>query len=140
MRQYLPNKHHKWDFKFFVLCGVSGFANNLELYSGQENDEIKRHDCETDLGASLNVVVRLCRVVPNPEDPLPLTTTSFALVCIRLASWPLSFVCFMTYDILMRTNKFETGLCLVINCQMILATDLPGFVRYNSMQVGVSAR
>ncbi|KAJ8926143.1 hypothetical protein NQ314_021516 [Rhamnusium bicolor] len=65
MRQYLPKKPHKWGFKFFVLCGVSGFAYNLELYSGQENDKINKLDNEPDLGESSNVVVRLCRVVPK---------------------------------------------------------------------------
>ncbi|XP_065324673.1 uncharacterized protein LOC135931467 [Gordionus sp. m RMFG-2023] len=48
----MPMKPHKWGFKFFILCGVSGFAYDFELYSGQENDSEKRPTTEPDLGAS----------------------------------------------------------------------------------------
>lgn len=65
LKQYLPNKPHKWGFKFFVLCGVSGYAYNFEMYSGQENAEKDRLINELDLGASANVVVRLTRIVPK---------------------------------------------------------------------------
>jgi hypothetical protein len=46
-----------------VLCGVSGYAYDFEIYTGQENDEDKRFDDEQDLGASPNVVVRLSRKI-----------------------------------------------------------------------------
>lgn len=62
LKQYLPLKPHKWGFKFFVLCGQSGFAYNFEIYSGQENTQLMN---EPDLGASSNVVVRLCRMIPT---------------------------------------------------------------------------
>lgn len=26
LKQYMPFRPHKWGYKFFVLCGVSGFA------------------------------------------------------------------------------------------------------------------
>ncbi|GFT52930.1 piggyBac transposable element-derived protein 1 [Nephila pilipes] len=57
MKQYLPRKLHKREFKFFVLCGISGFAYKLELYSDQENNEKYRQKGEPDLGASANVVI-----------------------------------------------------------------------------------
>lgn len=69
MKQYLPMKPHKWGFKLFVLCGVSGYAYNFELYSGQENNEAQRVDAsEPDLGASANVVVRLSRIIPRNQN------------------------------------------------------------------------
>ncbi|GFR28261.1 DDE_Tnp_1_7 domain-containing protein [Trichonephila clavata] len=34
--QYLPNKHHKWCFKLFVLCSFFGYAYSFEIYSGKQ--------------------------------------------------------------------------------------------------------
>lgn len=65
MKQYLPMKPHKWGFKLFVLCGVSGFAYRFEIYSGQENDDYRRNVSEPDLGACANIVVRLARIIPK---------------------------------------------------------------------------
>lgn len=65
LKQYLPMKPHKWGYKFFVLCGVSGFSYNFEMYSGQENNDVNRYSWEPDFGASGNVVVRLCRIIPK---------------------------------------------------------------------------
>lgn len=66
LKQYIPMKPHKWGYKVFVLCGISGYAYDFELYSGQENCAIDRlaHN-EPDLGASSNVVVRLSRCIEN---------------------------------------------------------------------------
>ncbi|GFY56842.1 DDE_Tnp_1_7 domain-containing protein [Trichonephila inaurata madagascariensis] len=63
IKQYLAIKPHKWGFKFFVLCGISGFAYKLEIYSGQENNEKYRQKGEPDLGASANVVIQLARII-----------------------------------------------------------------------------
>lgn len=63
--QYIPMKPHKWGFKFFVLSGVSGYTYDFEIYTGQENDVSKRQDCEPNIGASSNVVIRLLRNVPK---------------------------------------------------------------------------
>ncbi|XP_065318907.1 piggyBac transposable element-derived protein 3-like [Gordionus sp. m RMFG-2023] len=68
LKQYMPMKPHKWGFKFFILCGVSGFAYDFELYSGQENDSEKRPATEPDLGASSNIVVRLSRTIPINQN------------------------------------------------------------------------
>lgn len=66
LKQYMPEKPHKWGYKLFVLSGVSGFAYNVEVYTGLENDPILRAEKgEPDLGGSSNVVVRLARVIPN---------------------------------------------------------------------------
>lgn len=69
MKQYLPMKPHKWGFKLFVLCGVSGYAYDFEIYSGQENNDKQRIDAgEPDLGAAANVVVRLARSIPKNQN------------------------------------------------------------------------
>ena len=63
INQYLPSKPHKWRYKIYVLCGISGFAYDFELYAGQENAANKRLANEPDLGASSNIVVRLSRKI-----------------------------------------------------------------------------
>ncbi|GFS66291.1 DDE_Tnp_1_7 domain-containing protein [Nephila pilipes] len=68
MKQYLPMKPHKWGFKFFVLCGILGFAYKLELYSDQENNEKYRQKGEPGLGASANVVIRLARIISRNKN------------------------------------------------------------------------
>jgi len=68
LKVYMPNKPHKWGYKFFVLSGASGFAYNFEFCSGQENNSESRKASEPDLGASANVVMRLSRVIPNNQN------------------------------------------------------------------------
>ncbi|XP_060858925.1 piggyBac transposable element-derived protein 3-like isoform X1 [Metopolophium dirhodum] len=66
LKQYLPLKPHKWGYKLFVLCGVSGYGYNFEIYTGNENKEDERiiHN-EPDFGATGNIVVRMTRMVPE---------------------------------------------------------------------------
>ncbi|CAK1580646.1 unnamed protein product [Parnassius mnemosyne] len=63
LKQYLPNKPHKWGFKLYVLCSVFGFAYKFEIYSGQ--DISTRPEGEPDLGSTNNIVLRLTRDVPR---------------------------------------------------------------------------
>lgn len=65
LKNYLPLKPHKWGYKLFVLCGVSGFAYKFEIYTGTENNSTNRPPNEPDLGASSNVVVRLASDIPR---------------------------------------------------------------------------
>lgn len=65
LRQYMPNKPHKWGIKLFVLCDSSGYAYRFEVYNGA-GDNIRLPGCP-DLGASANVVVRLSQTVPDME-------------------------------------------------------------------------
>lgn len=68
LKQYLPQKPHKWGYKLFILAGVSGFCYHAEIYSGLENDTITRGQLgEPDLGPSANVVMRLARNIPNDQ-------------------------------------------------------------------------
>jgi len=66
LKQYLPLKPHKWGYKLFVLCGVSGYGYNFEIYTGNENKEDERIiRNEPDFGATGNVVVRMTRMIPE---------------------------------------------------------------------------
>lgn len=62
LRMYMPDKPHKWGFKFFVLCNSDGYCYDFEIYSGKETGLIHN---EKNLGASSNVVVRLARTIPS---------------------------------------------------------------------------
>lgn len=61
LRQYMPNKPHKWGIKLFVLCDSYGYAYRFEIYSGAGDNVILPG--EPDLGASANIVVRLTNTV-----------------------------------------------------------------------------
>ncbi|CAG5028360.1 unnamed protein product [Parnassius apollo] len=50
------------------MCDDKGFAYDFEIYSGAENDPELRLPDECDLGASSNIVVRLCRSVPRNQN------------------------------------------------------------------------
>lgn len=63
LRQYMPNKPHKWGVKLFVLCDSYGFAYKFEIYHGAGDNTILP-GCP-DLGASSNIVVRLSQTVPD---------------------------------------------------------------------------
>ena len=66
LKQYMAKKPHKWGYKMFVLSGVSGFAYNLELYAGKDDNVLM--DGEVDCGAGSNVVIRLARTVPSDKN------------------------------------------------------------------------
>lgn len=51
LKQYLPLKPHQWGYKLFVICGVSRYANNFEIFAGNENNADERLNYEEpDLG------------------------------------------------------------------------------------------
>lgn len=56
LKQYLPDKPHKWGYKLYVLYDDDNFSYKLEIFTGQENWEKFRLPNEPDLGASSNVV------------------------------------------------------------------------------------
>lgn len=62
LKQYLPNKPHKWGFKLFLLCSISGYAHKFEVYVGENNIQEPN---EPDLGVTGNVVVRLVKMIPR---------------------------------------------------------------------------
>ena len=61
LKQYNPQKPHKWGYKDFILAGVSGFCYDFEIYAGGQ-DNVMVED-EIDCGASGNVVIRLSRSI-----------------------------------------------------------------------------
>lgn len=63
LRQYMPNKPHKWGVKLFVLCDSHGFAYRFEIYNGAGDNAILPG--MPDLGATANVVVRLAQTIPE---------------------------------------------------------------------------
>lgn len=63
LRQYLPNKPHKWGVKFFVSCDSQGYAYRFEIYNGASDNVILPG--APDLGSTSNVVVRLSQTVPD---------------------------------------------------------------------------
>ena len=63
MKQYNPEKPHKWAFKVFVLSCVSGFGNKFEIFTGA-SDNVYAPD-ESKLGTSSNVVVKFVRHSPE---------------------------------------------------------------------------
>lgn len=63
IRQYMPNKPHKWGIKLFVLCDTSGFCYSFEVFGGAGDNVVQAGN--PDLGASSNVVIRLPQIVPE---------------------------------------------------------------------------
>ena len=63
LKRYNAAKPHKWGYKAYVMCGASGFAYDLEIDVGKDNNLLS--DEERDCGASGNVVIRLSRNVPE---------------------------------------------------------------------------
>ncbi|XP_061728471.1 LOW QUALITY PROTEIN: piggyBac transposable element-derived protein 4-like [Cydia pomonella] len=62
MKQYLPNKPHKWGFKLFVLCSLSGYAYRFIIYSGKDLEPLQPG--EADVGVVGNTVIKLSRGIP----------------------------------------------------------------------------
>lgn len=63
LRQYMPNKPHKWGIKLFVLCDSFGYAYKFEIYNGAGDNKIL--EGQPDLGATANVVIRLSQSIPD---------------------------------------------------------------------------
>ncbi|XP_064461536.1 piggyBac transposable element-derived protein 3-like isoform X2 [Ornithodoros turicata] len=66
LKQYNPKKPCKWGYKAFVLCGVSGFCYEIEIFAGAQTNAVPSGF--PNLGLSSNVVTRLCRTVPNHRN------------------------------------------------------------------------
>lgn len=63
MKQYLPNKPHKWGFKLFALCSLAGYCYNFIIYSGSDKEPMLNN--EPDIGVTGNTVIKLTRSVPR---------------------------------------------------------------------------
>ena len=58
LRQYPPKKPHKWGFKGWARCGVSGIMYEFEVYTGKQKDN-------KDVGKVGSVVKRLVSNLPK---------------------------------------------------------------------------
>ncbi|KAK3931897.1 LOW QUALITY PROTEIN: PiggyBac transposable element-derived protein 3 [Frankliniella fusca] len=68
LRQYMPKKPHKWGFKFFLLCGVSGMVYDFLPYLGSDTfNGIDCSDAEKSLGLSGQIVTSLCKSIKLPR-------------------------------------------------------------------------
>ena len=61
LRQYLPNKQHKWVIKIWARCGVSGMVCDCSACDGQE-DATDTSIMFCKIGA---VVIRLVEILPK---------------------------------------------------------------------------
>ncbi|CAH2101204.1 unnamed protein product [Euphydryas editha] len=66
LKQYMPNKPHKWGFKLFMLCSLSGYVYKFIIYAGKERDD--RLPNEPDIGVTGQIVIKLLRVVPRHQN------------------------------------------------------------------------
>lgn len=64
MKQYMPNKPHKWGIKLFLICSIYGYAHRFEIYTGRGKTDVASSN-EPDLGEAANTVIRLSRMVPR---------------------------------------------------------------------------
>ncbi|KAF2900960.1 hypothetical protein ILUMI_05227 [Ignelater luminosus] len=55
---------HKWDYKVFVLSGVSGFSYDFNDFAGSTKFQLH----QPDFGASRNVIVKLIETVPRSRN------------------------------------------------------------------------
>lgn len=67
LKQYMPNKPHKWGFKLFVLCSLLGYAYKFIIYSGKKKEEETIPE-EPELGVVASTVLELVKVVPRNRN------------------------------------------------------------------------
>lgn len=65
LKQYLPNKPHKWGFKLFMLCSLLRYAYRFLIYSGKETERLPD---EPDLGPTAQTVIILSRIIPRRQN------------------------------------------------------------------------
>ena len=83
LKQYLPNKSHKWSFKLFVLCNLGDFAYRFIIYSGKEANEGSSNN--QNLGVVGQTVMNLLSVIPRQRNYIVHFDhyyTSLPLMCI----------------------------------------------------------
>ena len=66
IKQYMPNKPHKWGYKFFVLADSKGMTHDFLPYTGKI--EPVNNENIPDLKASANSVLHLAQSIPNNHN------------------------------------------------------------------------
>ena len=64
LKQYMPNKPHKYGYKVFVLCNSKGIMHNFELYAGKISTP---KNC-VNLRASSNIAIKLAQAIPLDKN------------------------------------------------------------------------
>lgn len=65
LRQYMPNKPHKWGFKLWGRSGVSGYLYDFDVYQGKSN---RSNNTTSALGVSSNVVLEMVSTLPDGHN------------------------------------------------------------------------
>jgi len=61
IKQYMPKKPHKWGYKVFSRCGISGMLYDFEIYTGKKEGPLEN----SHLGITGDLVMRLCKSLPK---------------------------------------------------------------------------
>lgn len=64
LKQYNPKKPKRWGYKVFILADCHGIIYNFEVYTGT----ITQAEGKPDIGASGNIVLKLCSVIPTNQS------------------------------------------------------------------------
>ncbi|XP_062843269.1 piggyBac transposable element-derived protein 3-like [Trichomycterus rosablanca] len=64
LKQYNPKKLKRWGYKIFILADSNGMIHNFEVYTGT----ITPAEGKPDIGASGNIVLKLCSVIPTNQS------------------------------------------------------------------------
>ncbi|KAK3931960.1 PiggyBac transposable element-derived protein 3 [Frankliniella fusca] len=68
IKQYMPKKPHKWGFKFFLLCGVSGIVYDFIPYLGEDTFQgIDFTEEQKKMGKGAQTVIALCKQISHPR-------------------------------------------------------------------------
>ena len=63
LRQYMPNKPHKWSFKIWGWSAISGFLYDFDVYQSRSTEKSK-----TELGVNGDVVMKLTSSLPKHHN------------------------------------------------------------------------
>ncbi|XP_014672682.1 PREDICTED: piggyBac transposable element-derived protein 3-like [Priapulus caudatus] len=64
LRQYMPGKPHKWGFKLWGRCGITGFLYDFDIYQGKNPNGEKPSEC----GMGGDVVLKLVSSLPQNKN------------------------------------------------------------------------
>lgn len=62
LKQYVKNKPHKWGYKVFTRAGASGIMYDFRIYQGKGTCN------DSELGVSANIVLELCKTLPEGKN------------------------------------------------------------------------
>ena len=81
IKQYLCNKPHKWGFKIWCRCGISGLLYDFDIYQGSSRGEVSAQSIDL----SGDVVIKLCSTLPEGKNYKAIADNFFTSVALILA-------------------------------------------------------